>query len=208
MIAFLHSLTADGRVQVAAAPPADVDPSTLAAAIDQVDAAARRELADEAPPLSSAAAAWSLTLIEAGCRFLVHRQYDADAVAAALTVRCPGPVDAATIYSADLFLRHLPELARLARGLAADDPLVEQLTRLGRAWPLSSVGMADTAGGGVVPILAHPSLRQLYVDRIIARRDAARLADPAVRDALRTALGDHAADLAPSLVATLTADRV
>ena len=105
----------------------------------------------------------------------------------------PGPRTPEAVYSVDLTFRYLPDLLRLARGLAPDDVLVAALQRTALDWPFSSVG-GETAGD-VAPgvILAHPSLRTAYVDRIIREKDAGRLAAPELPGHVRAALGGHAA---------------
>ena len=202
MLRFLTELTTDGRVRVSSALDGGDDVATI---VRSADAAARAELAGDGPPLSRVAATWAAGVIEAGCRFLVYRAYDACAIADALCRPCPAPPGPSTSYSADLFLRHLPDLVRLARGLSADDPLVAHLTAVGRQWPLSSVGIPALAEAplDVRPLVDHAALLQLYIDRIIDRGDAARLASATVRRAVRVALGDHAAALAPALAAAL-----
>jgi hypothetical protein len=109
----------------------------------------------------------------------------------------PGPRTPEAVYSVDLTFRYLPDLLRLARGLAPGDVLVAALQRTALDWPFSSVG-SDTAGD-IVPgvILEHPSLRTAYVDRIIREKDAGRLAGPQVPDYVRAALGGHAASWWP-----------
>jgi hypothetical protein len=201
MLTFLHSLATDGRVRVAAARGETADVAAIEQAIRAADAAVRPTLAGDAPPLSLVAAAWALDLLEWGCRFLVHREHDAAAVAAALGRLCPEAPSPSACYSADLFLRHLPDLYRLARGVADDDPLVVQLAAVGRAWPLSSVGMALTGEVDCSSFMPDPALRQLYADRILARGDVGRLGDGAVRQAVRESVGDHGAALAPAAIA-------
>jgi hypothetical protein len=104
-----------------------------------------------------------------------------------------GPRTPEAVYSVDLTLRYLPDLLRLARGLAPDDVLVAALQRTALDWPFSSVGSG--AAGEVAPgiLLAHPSLRTAYVDRIIREKDANRLSGPEVPEHVRAALGQHAA---------------
>lgn len=105
----------------------------------------------------------------------------------------PGPRTPEAVYSVDLTFRYLPDLLRLARGLAPGDVLVAALQRTALDWPFSSVG-GDTAGN-VIPgvILEHPSLRTAYVDRIIREKDAGRLTGPGLPEHVRAALGGHAA---------------
>src|SRR4051794_5827522 len=194
-LAFVQALLETGRVRV---PPDRDAPADVGAAVAELDRAARPELAFDPPAVDAPAAGWAVTVLYRGCQALVFRDIDADAVRDALSRPCPAAPSPAVCYSADLALRYLPDLLSLARGIAADDPLVAGLTDLARRWPLSSVGVKDLGAVDVSPFADDPSLRQLYVDRIIERGDAARLDPPPVRDAVREALG-HYRDLVPAL---------
>jgi len=83
---------------------------------------------------------------------------------------------------------------------------VAELCRLAREWPLSSVGVRDLGGqcdpAQLTEIAGHASLRQLYTDRIVARRDLGRLGHPGVREGVREALGLFDA-LCPELAAAV-----
>jgi len=174
----------------------DDHPRILAA----FDARARAELAGEAPALNMPAAAWALRMLVDACRFLVYRDIEAETIAGALRRQCPAAASADVWYSADLFLRYLPDLVRLARAAGEGDALVEHLLRLARDWPLSSVGISgvDVNADMVEKLMRHPALGQLYIDRMIDRRDASRMAPPAVRAALRATLGNYP-ELAPGM---------
>jgi len=121
---------------------------------------------------------------------------------ARLGIACPRPPDPVTCYSVDLLLRYLPDVAAMAHGIAEDDPLVESLRELGRQWPLSSVGMPELGTVDPGAFVDDPSLRALYVDRILERRDTSRLDHPAVRAAVQAALGLHH-ELAPEIISAL-----
>jgi len=77
--------------------------------------------------------------------------------------------------------------------------------KIARAWPLSSVGVAGVSDVDVDPFIDHPSLRRLYADRIVERRDASRLGDPRVRAAVREAIGAHDELVPASLLESLNA---
>ncbi|HJT31985.1 MAG TPA: hypothetical protein VJ783_08010, partial [Pirellulales bacterium] len=188
---FLMSLVEHGRVEVAAVGEAleartgEADELLLGC-----DELSRAQLAFTAPPYHPAVARWAAELIDRGCQALVYRQLDAGAVRQSLSVDCPAPIDGGVLYSADLMLRYLPDLLILARGMAEHDVLVDELLRLAAAWPLSSVGVQPLGPEqldrqSLEIIVADACLRQLYVDRVIARRDAARLAHPAVAEGVR-----------------------
>lgn len=74
-----------------------------------------------------------------------------------------------------------------------------------RRWPLSFVGdgpAAEPAAEAVV--LAHPALRQAYIDRIIEARDLFRARQEPLIALVGAALGAHAATLWPDFAAFAT----
>ena len=114
----------------------------------------------------------------------------------------PGPATPEAVYAVDLTFRYLPDLLRLAQGLAPDDVLVARLRQAAGQWPFSFVGAA--AGppslpplAALSPVLSHPALRLAYADRVISARDRARAAQPAVAPLVQAALGDYGAILWP-----------
>ena len=199
---FLSDLLETGRVRVPA--PAELREEELRAG-DEVlrafEAAYRLELPGTPPAFDPAAARWAALRFFRACQFAAFRDVPAEAVAEALSGGGPEPLPSAH-YSVDLVLRLLPDLVRFARSAAEKDPLVEHLLRLGREWPLSSVGLAEVGPVGLGAVADHPALLALYVDRVIATRDVSRLADARVRDGVRRALGLHT-ELAPQLAAAL-----
>jgi hypothetical protein len=202
---FLMELASTGRVQVPRGlviPPEDA--AGCRPIIRALDDARRLEMAYSAPPLAMETALWAGTTLYHACQFFVFRELSADLIQETLATPCPEPVSAETIYSADLLLSHLPQLARLARGISPGDPLLNALAELGRRWPLSSVGMGLNGPFAVDTILADRSLEMLYVDRIIERADMERLDHPAVRLAVSVAIGPHS-QLSPKIAAGLKA---
>jgi hypothetical protein len=77
--------------------------------------------------------------------------------------------------------------------------LLARLVDWANAWPLSSVGIPGASPTALDPVLEHPSLRVVYADRIIARKDLARLNDPRACEAVLRAIGLHA-ELAPEVL--------
>ena len=166
------------------------------------DAVQRGEMAGTAPELIPAAAEWAAVRLYRGCQALVCRELPPAEMQAMLREPCPAQASAAADYSVDLLFRFLPDLVALARRVSRGDPLVEELLALARAWPLSSVGIEGVGAVDPARLLAHPGLRQLYVDRILATGDAARLNDDTVRTAVKTALGAFP-ELAPGIAAAM-----
>lgn len=197
---FIHALATDGRVCV---PLGDATGDEAEARSDAVlatvAAAAANEAPGTAPALDRVAARWAFALLRDGCRLLVYRHLGVDAVAALGAVACPSQPSAVTSWSVDLALRHAPTLCRLVDAAAPDDPLARRLRALLAEWPLSSVGVAGVPVGDLDPVLGDACLLQVYVDRVIAAGDRARLEDPRVAMAVRAAVGAHP-ELCPALM--------
>jgi hypothetical protein len=188
------------------------------------DAANRLEFPGRAPPLAETTAVRSAEVFYRACQFAVYRDVDAQTVATLFTEPVHESIDggangkpatAADHYTVDLVFRFLPELYRLAHRAASADPLCDGLRLWAAEWPLSSIGMAAIGAASTNPMTkgeANPDdlatvcndegLLRLYADRVIARRDTSRLADPRVRAAVRTALG-HFDDLCPPIAKAL-----
>jgi MoxR-vWA-beta-propeller ternary system domain bpX4 len=203
---FLEALASTGRVELrpdelpSSGPPATLE---VVRALEALDARARLHAPGVPPSLDLGVAVWAAEQLYHACILLARRELGPDQVASSLGRPSPAAGDAASqAWSADLTLRRLPDLLALARGVAPGDPLVEVLRERALAWPLSSVGVAGVAppaSPALSAVLSHPSLRQLYVDRVIARRDLTRLrGHPPTRLAAREALGAHP-DLAPEV---------
>lgn len=197
---FLQSLFDHGRVRVAA-PTEKVNTQDLQAteeALREQDAASRLEGPAGLPELDITVALWGVKTFHGACQLVVFRQLDEQAIAELLPpVPKPGNPQSRH-WSADLTLRFLPDLLRQASAISEEDPLVRQLRSLAYQWPLSSVGIEGVTPEHVDELAASPALLQLYVDRILARKDFPRLQHPLVREAARKSVGIHA-ELWPDL---------
>jgi hypothetical protein len=188
---FVNQLIGTGRVHVAARGlPADQD-ADAPDAMREVDVVARLDAPGDPPVLDVPAAVWAAGVLNAACRLLVYRDLTLGPDTP-LAPPCPSGPSASAVWSADLTLRYLPDVLRHARAVAQDDPLVAALLELARAWPLSSVGVPGVPRPlDLTHVWSHPSLRQLYVDRVIERQDNERLNDPATAGAVVAAVGAH-----------------
>jgi len=134
----------------------------------------RQEMPAEAPPLDTSAALWAATYLYRIIQLILVRQLGEADIKAQLT---PYPIAAtpSVIYSADLSFRYLPDLFQLAKGLAPSDLLVTYLQELAANYPFSSVGIELEGTVQHSIILAHPSLKIAYIDRLIAAKDEKRI---------------------------------
>lgn len=207
---FLKQLLDEGRVRVESCldssgrprPISDREQQDAEIVLARIANLDRDELAGVPPDLDLSVALGAAVQFYRACSLLAHRKIPADAVTAILIDNGPTLQTAVAAYSVDLTFRFLPDLIRLAHAAAPDDPVTQSLRTWGARWPLSSVGVPELNITGSLEFLSHSCLRQLYVDRIIARRDRTRLGDATTRDALRGALGAYPA-LSPELAASL-----
>jgi hypothetical protein len=198
---FLDGLFTDGRVRVASlADISDTEGEKIDEALVAFEQNYRRGLPGTPPPIFLSAARWAATVFYRICQFTVFRDLDEETISRALATRCPAGDPPSVHYSVDLTFRFLPDAVKLARGASAEDPLLRHLMRLANEWPLSSVGIAGMEKFEISSWINDPSLRGLYVDRVIAYREVSRINDPLVRQAVEQALGVFP-DLAPAMAA-------
>ncbi|HEX5104440.1 MAG TPA: hypothetical protein VFV87_11545 [Pirellulaceae bacterium] len=191
--AFLAALFDHGRVQVLR-PQAAITPADEKVALVKLQnqaAVLAAEFPGQPPPLFPLAALWAATSFYRACQLAVYRDLDAQAIEELLGAVCPAGERAARHGSVDIVFRYLPDLVRHASAASQQDPLVAKLRQWAADWPLSSVGMAATSPRHEDDFTSHPGLVQLYVDRILAKKDWSRLAQPMVAEAVRRSLGAH-----------------
>jgi len=191
--AFLTALFETGRVQVGP-PHVDLTAEELGAAekiVEQQAAVLRLDFPGEPPPWSAAAATWAATSLYRASQLAVYRVLDAAAIDELLAAPCAPGDPAGRHWSVDAVFRFLPDLVRHATAASPQDPLVARLRRWCSEWPLSSVGVAGITAQHEDEIAAHCGLLQLYVDRILAKKDRSRLTHPAVRAAIDRSLGGY-----------------
>lgn len=199
---FLNDLLNTGCLTVAGRLAA-FDAADLRAAEDLLRALHAEDalaLPGPAPAFDGAAALWAAAYLCHSLTLALVRELD-EAVVDEQLRDFAGAVTAEVVYSVDLSFRHLPDLLGLAKGLAPGDALVARLRATARQWPFSCVG---TEPGGAEPdalILAHPALRQAYVDRIIRTQDRARAGQAHLAPLVGEALGAHALTLWPDFAA-------
>lgn len=197
---FLRQLRTGGRIVFESPERSPVDPAAEADCIRMIEALDERrrwEMASAPPELNREQAFWAVRLLFSSAQFLVYRDLGAEQVRHELFSECPGEPGSAQAYSVDLLLCWLPEIHRRAARVSYQDPLTDCLEELGHQWPLSSIGMKLRKRDDPFDlefIWDDSSLRVLYVDRVISRRDESRLADKRVLETVRDAVA-HRKDL-------------
>jgi hypothetical protein len=162
----------------------------------------RLEFPGQPPAFDPQSALWGATMLYRAAQAAVYRDVSDAQLRGGLTVECPPSDEPSRHYSVDVVFRFLPDVVNLARRASQNDPLLEILQAWANRWPLSSVGMKDVLPVSLEAITAQAGLLQVYVDRIVARKDWSRLAEPQIRRAARQALGAYA-ELSPELAKEL-----
>lgn len=198
---FLRDLFEVGQVALPVGKGNEPDFTSSAAIhiLQARDESVRLSLAGTAPRMKMEAALEGAVWMYQSCQLFIERSRDvealADAVERGVERWAPEPEN---VYALDLALAFQSDLHQHARQHAEADPLMQVLDALAIAWPLSSVGIpgVEIAWERISPWWDAGSLRQLYVDRIIARDDAGRLQHGEVAVQARACLGAHAGTLA------------
>ncbi len=175
---FLNSLFREGRVTVARAL-ADFNAAEVEASarlIVEFDREERLDMPDELPCLIKDASIWAAQYLYRSIQFMLLRELDG-AIMENYLQPYTGTQDASAIWSVDLLFRHFGPLFKFSSGISPDDPLVQKLKETAAAWPLSSVGLNIQTNADTQPILNNAALKTIYLDRIIAHRDLARLGE-------------------------------
>jgi len=189
---FLRQLLATGRVQVGPLTPITdgerIEGDEILAAFE---ARWRLSLAHEAPAFDLNVARSAAILVYRACQFHVFRDLGTELINEHLNSASLSKDSARGHYNVDLTMRFLPDLIRLATLVSPNDPLVTHLRRWAREWPLSSVGVADVGDIDIGLFATDSCLMQLYVDRILARKDASRRNDEHVPQWIAVAIGAY-----------------
>lgn len=157
--------------------------------IREFETSYRLDLPATPPALDLDVAVWAAEVIYRVCQLVSYRQYGIEHLSQYSTGTRLAP-SIETDYSVDIFFRFLPSLARHAKTIAQEDPLLEFLVKLGNEYPLSSVGMTNCPAKINTQVLGHECLRKLYIDRVIRRSDTGRI-ETAVAEHMRFAVSEY-----------------
>lgn len=151
-------------------------------------------------PFHPQAAWWgALLLFRAACLVAFREIGESDIIGLLQREPMPDAAEPAAHFSADLCLRHWPDLYRMARARSEDDPLVKAMHDLTKSLPLSAPGMHLA----VAPP-DHPGLRLIFAERALERADTTCLALPEIARLVRSKLGAYAPELGRGLLSSAT----
>lgn len=201
---FITALTLTGKITLADKLNAFDDDDRTAAAdqLNQFYIGDVSNMPGTAPVFNEAAALWAAEYLYRAMQLLLLRKEGPEAVSKWLPAY-EGEINASAMYSADLSLRHLPLIFKLAKDWDPEDVLVMNISAITRQWPFSAVGTPFSESPSLPVVMADPSLRITYADRVAGARDLQRFKqDKAVAEIVTEALGAHAATLWPGLITT------
>lgn len=192
-VPFLQALFEHGRVVVGTGEPSAEDLQAGDRVLAEMEARNRLDGPADLPKYERPTARWAAMTVYQSCRLIAIRAISAEEARDLLP---PPPVNADTAadhYSADLTLRFLPDVLRLAEEQSQADPVCKMLRALAHQWPLSSVGIRDLEVNRLrlEPVRNCPSLLSIYLDRIVRARDASRLKSEPIRAAYQQRLGAY-----------------
>ena len=196
---FFQTLLESGKVQVAGdlSPFQFEDHRATLDILHRFHAADSMDMPYSAPAFHPPAALWAAEYFYKSVHLTVLRDLN-EAAIRKLLVPYGGEVNPEAIYSVDLVFRYTPGLFGLAKGLAPRDLLVQMLKETAAQWGFSAVGMDLDLESDLDMILAHPSLRAAYVDRVIRLKDQKRASEPRVAPLVGEAMGGFASTIWPA----------
>lgn len=200
---FLSDLWANGAVEVDKVEPpfAEADRQYACELLQAFYEEDQLHIPLWAPAFSPEAALWAAEILYRATQLTLVREWGEKEILTLLPDFI-GPVNPATIYSADLSLRYLPDLLQLAQGLAPDDPLVLRLKTILFHWPFSAVGLKWEELPDPSAVLAEEALRIAYLNRITQQKDRKLALHPQIQPFILAALGAHGKALWPEFTPT------
>lgn len=150
----------------------------------------------QVPDFDAPAAIWGALFLYHAAQAILNRQATLENITPLFNAY-QGPKTPAAILSVDLSLRFLADLLDKLKTINPDDGLILLLEQQLEQWPYSAVGYSIQQFPAQE--LNDPCLRQLYADRIIAKKDTRLLTIPLLLKTVRASLGAHQQKIWPDL---------
>lgn len=143
------------------------------------------------PKYNAEAALWAAKIVYTSCQILLYRAHK-EAELTNLLPTFPQTITKDAILSADLCLRFLPQVLEDSKMIDIEDPMIPILESILQQWHYSGIGLKLTLENlDFFPILMHPCLEQLYIDRVIEKKDRKRAELPQIAEKIRATLGNY-----------------
>lgn len=140
------------------------------------------------PPYDEKAAIWGAKTFYTVAQLILFREHkERDLVK--LLPAYDGTLNAGAILSADLCLRFLPQLLAETKNFDAEDILIVEINNILKFWHYSGIGEELPGIPEFDVITEDKSLLQLYINRIIEKKDKKRAVLPVFFDLIKGNLG-------------------
>ena len=196
---YIRQLVSAGQVTVAdqIVPFTEADRTEVIAVLSEWYQQRRLDLPGIAPAFKPEAALWAAEYLYRSTQFILLRHLEEKLMEEHLPAY-PDEMTPEAIFSVDLVFYYLIDLINLSKGLAPDDPLVKRLNQTAARWPFSTPALLTEPPAVNDVILAHPSLRREYLDRLIALDKPSLVATTPWNTMIRESLGAHQDTLWPA----------
>lgn len=143
------------------------------------------------PKYHAESALWAAKIVYTACQILLYREHK-EAELKDLLPLFSQAITTETILSADLCLRFLPQLLAEAMRIDPEDPLIPILENILNQWHYSGIGIELTIEKFDFDLIfSNPCLEQLYIDRVIEKKDRKRAELPQMLEKIRATLGNY-----------------
>lgn len=145
----------------------------------------------EIPKFNANAALWGSKIVYFSAQLLLYRENKVTELSAFLP-NYAGVIDASAIVSADISLRFLPQIRDELKRIDSEDAILPILEHHLKQFHFSAIGFdVDTENLEYQTIFSNDCLKQLFLDRVVARKDYKLAENPEINKLLLANFGDY-----------------
>ncbi|GAB2813600.1 hypothetical protein GCM10027043_11710 [Ferruginibacter profundus] len=142
-----------------------------------------------APPFNATAALWAAKTTYTICQLILYRENKASELPQLLPLY-PHAIDAGAMLSADLCLRFLPQVLKDTKNIDPDDALITLAEEQLQQWHYSGIGYPlKITAINFDGITDNECVLQLYINRVIQKKDLQRAQLPLLYEKIKAAMG-------------------
>lgn len=144
------------------------------------------------PPIfDEKAALWASKIFYLFSQWIVYRIQEIDELER-LILPFEFPKTVSAVLSADLCLRFLPLIKMETNYIDPEDPILIHMNSIMKDWSYSSIGYLDeTENLDITELDTNLCLKQLFVDRVMERKDKKMAKLPPIYSHIKASMGDY-----------------
>lgn len=144
-----------------------------------------------APQFDAKAALWAAKTVYFAAQLFLYREHKIEELKTILP-KYEGAMSASAMLSADCCLRFLPQINEELKIVDADDPVVGIFSDYLQQFHYSAIGFDVNCDEiNLAIVFSDACLQQLYLDRIVERKDILLAGVPEIKTALLSGFGDY-----------------